>query len=118
MTQPFAAGALASTAGDLIKWQRALVDGALLKPESFKQMTAPGQLNSGESARYGFGCFVGKLEGKSVIRHGGGIPGFVTELAYFPDADLTVVVLANTNRVSPTQTLANQIARSLFPKSE
>ena len=82
---------MASTAGDLITWQRALETDQLLKPESHAKMTTRGVLTNGKVSPYGFGCFVDKLDDHPVIRHGGGIPGFVTELAYFPDEELTVV---------------------------
>lgn len=114
MTQPFAAGALASDAGDLLKWSRALMRNELLQPESFKKMTSAGKLNDGKRTRYGLGCQVETLEGQRVIRHGGGIPGFVTELAFFPDTELSVVVLTNTTSTRP-RALADRIARSLLP---
>ena len=36
-----------------------------------------------------------------MIDHGGGIEGFNTELAYYPDDKLTVVVLGNLNGRAP-----------------
>ena len=116
MTQPFAAGALASTAGDLIRWQRALVGGEVLKAETFGQMTAPGRLANGKETRYGFGCFLESFEGGTVVRHGGGIPGFVSELAWFREMDLTVVVLSNSNRGRPRE-VARKIAGLFSEKS-
>jgi len=113
MKQPFAAGALVSTTRDLIKWQRGLVENKLLRPDSYKQMIQPGLLNDGKKSKYGLGCFVEILNGHVAIRHGGGIPGFLTELAYFPEIDLTVIVLCNSNRVSPRK-MANKIALSLL----
>lgn len=113
MMQPFAAGALASTAQNLVRWQRGLVSGALLKPESYQQMIAPGVLNGGKKTNYGLGCFIDKVDKHVVVRHGGGIQGFITDHAYFPEADLTVVVLSNTNKVVP-RSLVNKIALSVF----
>ncbi|MCK7477957.1 MAG: beta-lactamase family protein [Candidatus Moduliflexus flocculans] len=43
-----AAGALFSTPTDLAAWDLALVDGKVLKPESFKLMTSPRRLNDGD----------------------------------------------------------------------
>jgi CubicO group peptidase (beta-lactamase class C family) len=115
MKMPFAAGALASTAEDLIRWSRALTADQLLKPESFEAMTTAGKLNNGKSAPYGFGCFVGRLDGHRYFRHGGGIPGFVSEFVHFLDDELTVVVLTNAGRNSPRK-IADQIAKvALIP---
>ena len=36
-----------------------------------------------------------------MIEHGGGIDGFNTMLAWYPDAKLAVVVLGNLNGVAP-----------------
>ncbi len=117
MKQPFAAGAIASTAGDLIQWQRALVAGSLLKPETYQLMITPAKLAKGKSAPYALGCFVGKLDETAVIRHGGAIPGFVSELAYFPGENLTVVVLTNATRNSP-RSIADAIARTWIAKKK
>jgi D-alanyl-D-alanine carboxypeptidase len=40
MTQPFSAGALCSTVGDLVAWQRALAAGRVVKPSSYTAMIA------------------------------------------------------------------------------
>ena len=81
MGQPFAAGALASTVEDLLRWQRSLVSHKLLKPASWKAMTTRGKLNDGEVSVYGLGVFLRKLDDQRTIRHGGGINGFLSDLA-------------------------------------
>ncbi|MEM7145650.1 MAG: serine hydrolase domain-containing protein [Verrucomicrobiota bacterium] len=100
MTQPFAAGALVSTVGDLMKWQRGLVEGKVLSEASWERMTTRGITNKGDEIPYGCGVFVQRAEGQPVIRHGGGIKGFRSELNYFPESDVTIVVLANTENVA------------------
>lgn len=93
---PYAAGALCSTAGDLVAWARALHGGKLLGPAAYRELITPGTLNDGTRLRYAMGLAVDSILGHRTIEHGGGIPGFRTELAYFPDDTLTVVVLVNT----------------------
>ena len=46
---------------------------------------------------YAFGLGVRTVDGRKVIDHGGGIEGFNTHLAYYPEDKLTVVVLGNLN---------------------
>ena len=41
MTQPHAAGALVSTVDDLLRWNRALHEGLVLKSETYRQMVTP-----------------------------------------------------------------------------
>ena len=95
MTVPFAAGALYSTTEDLLKWQIGLYGGKLLSAASLQKMTTPFKND------YAFGLQVGTANGRKVIDHGGGIEGFNTELAYYPDDKLTVVVLGNLNGAAP-----------------
>jgi CubicO group peptidase (beta-lactamase class C family) len=95
MLNPGAAGALVSTAGDLVRWQIALTDGRAVSPDSFRQMiTSTVQTGNGNSA-YGFGLGVEELEGQRRITHGGGINGFNSSLTWLPDAALRVAVISN-----------------------
>lgn len=97
MTQPFAAGALDATASDLIRWQRALVDGKLTPPDVFARITSDTvKTGDTEEENYGYGIGVSTMDGRKVISHGGGINGFASLLAYFPETDHTIAILANT----------------------
>ena len=58
---------------------------------------------------YAFGLAVQAKKGRKVISHGGGIEGFNTFLAYYPEDKLTVVVLANLNGSAP-EAIAGQLA--------
>ena len=58
---------------------------------------------------YAFGLTVHTANGHKVISHGGGIEGFNTFLAYYPDDKMTVAVLANLNGSAPEQ-IAGQLA--------
>ena len=107
MTIPYSAGALYSTTRDLLKWEQRLYSGKLLKPESVKKMTTPYKDN------YGFGLVISDAHGHKRIDHGGGIEGFNTELAYYPDDDLAVIALANLNGGAPGD-IANKAATIEF----
>jgi CubicO group peptidase (beta-lactamase class C family) len=95
MSVPHAAGALYSTTEDLLKWELGLFGGKVLKPASLEKMTTPFKND------YAFGVGVASTGGHKVISHGGGIQGFNTQLAYYPDDKLTIVVLANLNGSAP-----------------
>jgi CubicO group peptidase (beta-lactamase class C family) len=111
MTIPYAAGGLLSTAGDLIAWQRALVSGRVVSPESYQQMTTPTTLNDASKVNYGFGLQIAPdLHGRQAILHGGGIHGFNSTLAYFIDDQLSIAVISNTHAV-PAGQVAHEIAR-------
>ena len=89
MSIPHGAGALYSTTEDLLRWNQALYGGKLLSAASLKKMTTPFKNN------YAFGLSV--YASGTRYGHNGGINGFNSFLAYFPENRVTVVVLANVN---------------------
>jgi CubicO group peptidase (beta-lactamase class C family) len=95
MSQPFSAGALCSTIGDLVRWNRALHGGQVVSAASYAQMITPeGAAQQGELV-YGFGLGRDTIAGRPMITHGGGIFGFITGNAWIPSEQLSVTVLAN-----------------------
>jgi CubicO group peptidase (beta-lactamase class C family) len=103
MSIPQGAGALYSTTEDLLKWEQELFGGKLLKPASLEKMTTPFKSD------YAFGLQVTTTGGHKRIEHGGGIEGFNTDLTYYPDDKLTVVVLSNVNGNAPGE-IAGKLA--------
>jgi CubicO group peptidase (beta-lactamase class C family) len=101
MSIPHGAGALYSTTEDLLRWEQGLFGGKLLSAASLEKMTTPFKSD------YALGVVVRTAGGRKVVQHGGGIDGFNTFLAYYPDNKLTVAVLANINGESPTQIAGN-----------
>ena len=95
MSIPHAAGALYSTTEDLLRWEQGLFGGKVVSAASLKKMTTPFKNN------YALGVVVQTADGRTVVNHGGGIEGFNTFLAYYPDDKLTVVVLSNINGTTP-----------------
>jgi CubicO group peptidase (beta-lactamase class C family) len=89
-------GAIYWTVLDLAKWADAQRRGAVLKAESWREMTTPVRLNSGKTFPYGFGLFIDDWNGKKVIDHGGAWQGFTAQLARrLGDDELAVAVLSN-----------------------
>src|SRR6476646_1583827 len=103
MSIPFSAGALYSTTEDLLRWEQGLFGGKVLKPESLAKMTTPFKQD------YAFGLAVSTNNGHKMIAHDGGIEGFNTALAYYPDDKLVVAVLANLN--GPAGQIAGNLAK-------
>jgi D-alanyl-D-alanine carboxypeptidase len=110
MTQPFSAGAYCSTVADLVRWARALAQGQVVSAESYGKMTTPTALPAGAEQAYGYGLAVGSLDGHPWVAHGGGINGFISQLAYYPEVDLAVAVLSNSGS-APSGRIARDIAR-------
>jgi CubicO group peptidase (beta-lactamase class C family) len=97
MSLPFSAGALYSTTEDLLRWERGLFGGKLLSAASLAKMTSSFKDN------YALGLMVRTVNGRKIIEHAGGIEGFNTYLAYFPEDKLTVAALGNLNGSAPDQ---------------
>jgi CubicO group peptidase (beta-lactamase class C family) len=100
MSQPGAAGALLSTAGDLVRWNIALVTGGVVDPATYEEMTLPYMFDDATETSYGFGLSVAPVEGRPCVSHGGGINGFNSMLAHYPEAGLTVAVISNSEAFS------------------
>jgi D-alanyl-D-alanine carboxypeptidase len=93
-------GSLYLTVLDMAKWDAALYGEKILKKSSLDQMWTAVRLNNGETYPYGFGWFLSEVRGHRIIEHAGGWQGFNTYIARYVNDKLTVVVLANLNRVN------------------
>jgi D-alanyl-D-alanine carboxypeptidase len=95
IARPFSAGAVCSTVGDLVKWNRALHGGKVVNPASYRLMTTP--QGAAASRGYGFGLFVQHSSFDRVILiHGGSIFGFRSVAVWIPSDSIGVTVLTNT----------------------
>ena len=113
LTEVFAAGVIASTVGDLAKWNASLDGERLLNAASKAQMWTPAKLNDGKATKYGFGWYVETFDGHRNIGHSGSTSGFSASLQRFPDDHLAVIILTNTDEHVAT-TMAKKIASFYF----
>jgi CubicO group peptidase (beta-lactamase class C family) len=88
-TVAYAAGAIYSTTGDMYKWAKAISSKQLLSDDSWK-LAYNKQLGD-----YTYGFKLGYYAGKKYIKATGGYPGFMSEFVYYPDEDLTIILLNN-----------------------
>lgn len=108
------AGALYSTVEDLHKWNEALFSGKVLQEKSLKAALTPVVLNNGKKpdhVSYGYGWMLGDYRGQDIIEHGGGLHGFISQLAYYPDENVTVALLTN---ITPPEVNLNSNAIAEF----
>jgi len=110
LSQAYAAGGICSTAPDLLRWTRLLMNGAVVRPEAVRRMIRPDTLADGRRLEYAYGIAVGNLDGRRRLGHVGGMRGFASFLAHYPEDALTVVVLTNTEG-APAAALESEIAR-------
>ena len=113
-TWPYAAGSLCSTTADLVRWNRALHGGQILRPETYAAMTTPAPLVDGSPIRYAMGLGIEDRAGHRMISHGGGINGYLSDVRYFPDDDLVIVVLQNSTGPQGPAALSGAITNLIF----
>jgi D-alanyl-D-alanine carboxypeptidase len=95
-TATYAAGAICSTAGDMVTWLKSLHGGVVLSPRSYEEMIAPTVLADGTSVRYGMGLTVwNDIRGLKQIGHDGGGFGYSSQAWWHPDAQLAIVIMTN-----------------------
>ena len=88
-----AAGAMLSTLDDLRLWTEALAHGALLSPTMQRERLQWAAFPGGEALDYRYGLGIMAYDG--FIGHSGGIAGYENMAFYLPEANATLIVLAN-----------------------
>ena len=104
----YAAGAMYSTTGDLLKFADALFGGRLIAPETLRQMIKPGL------DEYGDGLWSYQLTAKGakhpVVKRPGLIMGAQAQFLHVMDQDITIIMLGNTS-VLDSDAFVENIAR-------
>lgn len=107
MSVPFSAGALRSTADDLLRFDRALAGDALLGAASKAKLWAP------RKDGYALGFTIGRVGELEVQSHGGGIDGFTSYFARVPAVDAVVIALSSSDGV-PAVRVARPVLEALI----
>lgn len=106
------AGAMCGTAGDLVRWIRALEGGTAVSPASYARMTDTASAPTWDGSRVGYGLMMREMQGHRVVLHGGSVYGFTTIVVHLPDDALTIAVLAN--GPMPAGTIAGDVTRAVL----
>ena len=113
MTQPYSAGSIMSTVGDLFKWHQALYAGKLVKKETLEKAVTEYRLSNGKGSGYGYGWFLSQLQGSPTVEHGGGIFGYLTSSVYLPKEDVYVALFSNSTAKAPEFTALKMAAMAI-----
>jgi D-alanyl-D-alanine carboxypeptidase len=92
-----AAAGLCSDVADLLTWQIALTHAKVIPSELWVQMITPVQLSDGRFLDYGFGVSVQETAQGSALMHEGATAGFNSFFIYYPQQDLNIILLTNTD---------------------
>jgi CubicO group peptidase (beta-lactamase class C family) len=104
-------GQLYTTIQDLLLWDRNFYHNILggYGQDLIEEITTPGKLDNGEPISGAFGLQIGNRRGLKTISHGGSWMGYQSDLVRFPDADFSVICLANLGTFNSTK-LSLQVA--------
>jgi D-alanyl-D-alanine carboxypeptidase len=73
-------------------------------------MATPGSLSNLTKITYGYGLFIDEAAGYLRIYHGGDVNGFSGHVVFYPEQDMTVVILTNT-RSTASRFIEQQITQ-------
>ena len=90
-------GGLAVTALDLAKWGKLLYEGKAFAPEMLPKMLDGVPARLGPEATYGLGVIIRPSAHGITYGHSGFMPGYQTELVYFPDLNVSIAVQINSS---------------------
>ncbi|MBK8644307.1 MAG: serine hydrolase [Saprospiraceae bacterium] len=107
----YSAGAMYSTAREMVVWYQKLMKGQFLQPQSFKELTT--FVGTGN---YGFGISLDVLGGRVCYAHGGDIRGYRSYVLFDTLSGAFISVLLNSNP-APPRLIAEQLLSVLvnFP---
>jgi CubicO group peptidase (beta-lactamase class C family) len=110
MDTPHAAGALYSTVEDLLLWDQALYTEKLVPAARLEAMF------TARKGDYGYGWFICEHANRKCMEHRGGIAGFMTSIARYPEDKVVIIVLCNFDTAEPEK-ISRDLAAMLFRDS-
>ncbi len=108
------AGGVYTTLDDMLRWLDNFRTHQLGGASAWQQMLERGILNNGDTLDYAFGLTVDTYRGSQRIQHTGSSAGYRTQLAYFPEHELGIVIKTNTPAIN-RQAMIDLMLETLIP---
>lgn len=86
---------LKATVSDLLKWGSHFSSLSEETPELMDKLLPPSMLNDGTAVNYGYALAEQYFAGHKAIGHSGSEASFRARLAWFPEQDVSIVILSN-----------------------
>lgn len=92
-----------STIEDLYLWDQNLYANRLGQGRQalVERYLQPGRLADGSSTPYACGLCISSTDGRTLFEHNGWITGYLSVYERFPDKQMSIFILSNTNRMIP-----------------
>ena len=120
VTAAGAAASIATSAGDLVRWARALYGGTVLGPQMRVAMLAHVLRTTAyePSTGYGLGVQVVTIDGHATLGHSGRLLGFSAVMRWLPHEGVAIAVLTNQSRTDPDVVLRELLRIGLKQPSD
>jgi CubicO group peptidase (beta-lactamase class C family) len=92
-------GGIYSSVEDLTKWQFALYQSERILSTKYRELMVSPHIMASSNESYGCGLFITRNAGSLCYRHGGESIGFSNALFYFPEENISLVILSNINGI-------------------
>lgn len=117
MKNPHAAASLFSNTQDLSRWVRMLLNNGIIdgdtilntaivadmmKSRRIKNINGLLRMSGAQFNTYALGWNMYDHNGKKVVEHGGGMPGYISKVCVVPQENLGIVILTNTLSGAPS----------------
>lgn len=109
-------GGLLTNVAELARWDQNFYEPKVGDRAVLEQMQAPGTLNDGSRTEFASGLVIGSYRGQPTVQHGGGWPGFGSQILRFPAQHTTVIALCNAPDADSGQ-VAQRIADVVLERS-
>jgi CubicO group peptidase (beta-lactamase class C family) len=112
----FGSSSLYSTVDDMTKWVKNYDKKAVGGESAWEMMVKRGSLNDGQNVDYGFGLSIGDYKGIVQYQHGGSWAGYLCEIVYYPEKNLSHILIIN--RDPSGVYVSNELNAILFPEEK
>lgn len=118
LSSNWAAGGFVTTPTDLVNMTKAYSNGYLTSSMVMKMFESQ-TLLSGEQTNVGIGWRIGSdMEGRNIIEHAGVTEGTRSVISYFPEEDMAISVMTNTEWVSSIEETAHMLLLPFLKKTK
>lgn len=108
-------GGMASTTQDLAVWAKAMYEGRAFSADMLPVMLDGVPAKLGPDVKYGLGVIIRPTRLGTAYGHSGFMPGYMTDMMYFPDKKIAVAVQVNS---SVSANLGKPLSRVLVDAAE
>lgn len=109
-------GAFVSTITDMLQWELLMQKGKLLSSENWQKMwsdTVTTDAANSKADAYGYGWRVTQFSNRTLVNHGGSLPGFRSTYYRIPADKTAFIILTNSDHTNAT-TIAKGILELLY----